>query len=154
MREKPVAGSGRRWTEQMENVDDRPYWMYTGISDRRTRRSHLALHGLVLRYDDPFWQAFYPPNGWRCRCGVIALSAADVRARGLKVINSGDAMGWELKLVSAKTGEMRNVATFRTGTTKVATDVGWSYAPGAAYRPDLARYQGTLQPLAQQELRG
>ena len=27
-------------------------------------------------YDDPFWQAFYPPNGWRCRCGVIALSAA------------------------------------------------------------------------------
>ncbi|EFI8673049.1 phage head morphogenesis protein, partial [Escherichia coli] len=26
--------------------------------------------------------------------------------------------------------------------------------PGAAYRPDLARYQGTLQPLAQQELRG
>ncbi|HAJ5822867.1 TPA: phage head morphogenesis protein, partial [Escherichia coli] len=37
---------------------------------------------------------------------------------------------------------------------KVTTDVGWSYAPGAAYRPDLARYQGTLQPLAQQELRG
>ncbi|EEW8776413.1 TPA: phage head morphogenesis protein, partial [Escherichia coli] len=56
--------------------------------------------------------------------------------------------------VSEKTGEMRNVATFNTGTTKVTTDVGWSYAPGAAYRPDLARYQGTLQPLAQQELRG
>jgi len=177
-----VLYSAGRWAEQMENVDDRPYWMYTGINDSHTRKSHLALHGLVLRYDDPFWQAFYPPNGWggrrggvcpgrkpsdppfgrasyppngwRCRCGVIALSAADVRARGLKVSGSGSAMGWELKLVSEKTGEMQNVATFNTGTTKVATDVGWSYAPGAAYRPDLARYQGTLQPLAQQELRG
>ena len=149
-----VLYSAGRWAEQMENVDDRPYWMYTGINDSHTRKSHLALHGLVLRYDDPFWQAFYPPNGCRCRCGVIALSAADVRARGLKVSGSGSAMGWELKLVSEKTGEMQNVATFNTGTTKVATDVGWSYAPGAAYRPDLARYQGTLQPLAQQELRG
>ena len=93
-------------------------------------------------------------SGRHCRCSVIALSAADVRARGLKVISSGSAMGQELKLVSEKTGEMRNVATFNTGTTKVITDVGWSYAPGAAYRPDLARYQGTLQPLAQQELRG
>ena len=77
-----------------------------------------------------------------------------MRARGLKVSDSGSAMGWELKLVSEKTGEMQNVATFNTGPPKVATDVGWSYAPGAAYRPDLARYQGTLQPLAQQELRG
>ncbi|STD22416.1 Phage (Mu-like) virion morphogenesis protein [Enterobacter asburiae] len=90
-----VLYSAGRWAEQMENVDDRPYWMYTGINDSHTRKSHLALHGLVLRYDDPFWQAFYPPNGWRCRCGVIALSAADVRARGLKVSDSGSAMGWE-----------------------------------------------------------
>ncbi|GHK44420.1 hypothetical protein ECZU08_00160 [Escherichia coli] len=48
---------------------------------------------------------------------------------------------------------MRNVATFNTGTTKVTTDVGWSYAPGQHTVP-TARYQGTLQPLAQQELRG
>lgn len=114
-----VLYSAGRWAEQMENVDDRPYWMYTGINDSHTRKSDLALHGLVLRYDDPFWQAFYPPNGWRCRCGVIALSAADVRARGLKVSGSGSDMGWELKLVSEKTGEMQNVATFNTGTTKV-----------------------------------
>jgi hypothetical protein len=102
-----VLYSAGRWAEQMENVDDRPYWMYTGINDSHTRKSHLALHGLVLRYDDPFWQAFYPPNGWRCRCGVIALSAADVRARGLKVSDSGSAMGWELKLVSEKQARCR-----------------------------------------------
>ncbi|PHM24592.1 phage minor head protein [Xenorhabdus ehlersii] len=154
-----VLYSAGRWAEQMENIDDRPYWMYTGINDSHTRKSHLALHGLVFRYDDPFWQAFYPPNGWRCRCSVIALSYDDVKARGLKVANSGKAMGSELKLISQKTGEMQPVATFITGTTqtgktKVATDVGWSYSPGAAYHPDLARYQGSLFGLARRELRG
>ena len=32
---------------------------------------------------------------------------------------------------------MQNVATFNTGTTKVATDVGWSYAPGLHTVPTL-----------------
>ncbi|HCE0743589.1 phage head morphogenesis protein, partial [Escherichia coli] len=34
-----VLYSAGRWAEQMENVDDRPYWMYTGINDSHTRRS-------------------------------------------------------------------------------------------------------------------
>ncbi|WP_038907898.1 phage minor head protein [Dickeya oryzae] len=147
-----VLYSAGRWAEQMENVDDRPFWMYTGINDSHTRKSHLQLHGKVFRYDDPFWQAFYPPNGWRCRCSVIALSRDDIRARGLKVIESANMMGWSLKLVSEKTGEMQQVATFKSGGHEVSTDVGWSYAPGAAYRLDLARYRGPLSGLAKQEL--
>lgn len=147
-----VLYSSGRWAAQMENIDDRPYGMYSAIRDNHTRKSHLALHGMVFRLDDPFWQAFYPPNGWRCRCSVIALSQQDIERRGLKIASSIKAMGWELKLVSEKTGEMQQVATFNTGTTKVSTDIGWSYAPGAAYRPDLARYQGNLSSLAKQEL--
>ncbi|MBN3250550.1 phage minor head protein [Pectobacterium brasiliense] len=147
-----VLYSSGRWAEQMENADDRPYWMYSAIRDKHTRQSHLSMHGLVFRFDDPFWQAFYPPNGWRCRCSVIALSQHDIERRGLKVANAINAMGWEMKLVSEKTGEMQRVATFSTGSTTISTDLGWSYAPGAAYRPDLARYQGGLTSLAKQEL--
>ena len=29
-----------------------------------------ALHGVTLPIDDPFWEQFYPPNGWNCRCSV------------------------------------------------------------------------------------
>lgn len=150
--------SAGRWAEQMENVAQRPYFMYVAIRDNHTRQSHLALHGQVFAADDPFWKAFYPPNGWRCRCSVIALTAADVRERGLKIEASGDALGWSLTLVSKQTGELKPVAHYRVrdivhnSEITVSTDVGWSYNPGEGYRPDLAKYQGSLAGLAQREL--
>ncbi|WP_096897170.1 phage minor head protein [Escherichia coli] len=147
-----VVYSAGRWAEQMENVDDRPYGMYCAICDNRTRQPHLLLHQMVMRLDDPFWQSFYPPNGWGCRCTVIAMTEADVRRRGLKITASGDALGETMKLISMQTGELQPVATFTIGNTIITPDAGWSYAPGAAYRPDLAKYQGVLAPLAQQEL--
>ncbi len=67
-----------------------------------------------------------------------------------------------MKLVSEKSGEMREVATYttrhpddRTGKRQivVSPDVGWSYNPGAAaWQPDLTRYTGDLAKLAKKEL--
>jgi hypothetical protein len=28
------------------------------------------MDGIIKPVDDPFWKKYYPPNGWRCRCGV------------------------------------------------------------------------------------
>ncbi|UKD14886.1 minor capsid protein [Burkholderia aenigmatica] len=148
-----------RYAEQMANVDDRPYWMYVAVLDSRTRPSHRAMNGKVFRYDDPFWQSFYPPNGWGCRCRTVALSHDDIIVRGIKVESSGDRLGKTLKLVNEKTGEMREVATFRTvdPVTRrdivVSPDVGWSYNLGAAaWQPDLSRYTGDLGTIARREL--
>ncbi|ENV2445670.1 phage minor head protein [Salmonella enterica] len=149
--------SAGRWAEQRENAGERPYWMYVAIRDSRTRKTHLAMHGLVFRFDDPFWDAFYPPNGWRCRCSVIALTQAEVSLRGLRVGNSTGSLGQTLRLVSEKTGEMQPVATYRMrdiirhADIILSPDVGWSYSPGQGYRPDLAKYGGTLAALAQRE---
>lgn len=148
-----------RWQSQIENVDDRPYWQYVAILDGKTRPSHRAMNGKVFRYDDPFWQSYYPPNGWGCRCRVVALSEDNLAKSGIQVERSAGKLGSTLKLVSEKTGEMRKVATYRAidpvtqRPITVSPDVGWSYNPGAAaWVPDLGRYTGNLAKLARKEL--
>ena len=51
------------------------YLKYIAILDNKTRPSHRALHGTILPKDDPFWETYYPPNGWNCRCRVRAIPA-------------------------------------------------------------------------------
>lgn len=63
----------------------RPYWMYDAVNDSHTRPSHLAMDGRVFPADDPIWDTWYPPNGFRCRCTVRSLSKRQVKERGLKV---------------------------------------------------------------------
>lgn len=63
----------------------RPYWKYDAVNDRKTRPSHLAMDGKVFRADDPIWNIWYPPNGFKCRCGVETLSERQVREQGLMV---------------------------------------------------------------------
>ena len=77
--------------EQMvkpEVMRARPYWMYDAVNDKKTRRSHLAMDGRVFSADDPIWDTWYPPNGFRCRCSVITLSERQVKERNL-VVESG-----------------------------------------------------------------
>lgn len=68
-----------------EVMKQRPYWRYDAVNDRRTRPSHLAMNGRVFRADSPVWDTWYPPNGFRCRCGVETLSERELKARGLTV---------------------------------------------------------------------
>ena len=35
--------------------------------------AHAALHGIIKRIDDPFWDKYMPPNGWGGRCEAIQL---------------------------------------------------------------------------------
>jgi SPP1 gp7 family putative phage head morphogenesis protein len=82
-----MAGRHRAF---MDNVDDRPYWQYLTAGDDKVRPAHAALANRVFRYDDPIWRSCWPPNGYRCRCRVRALSARDLKAKGLSVSESGE----------------------------------------------------------------
>ena len=121
-----------RYQEQIDNVDNRPNWEYVAVMDNRTRPSHAELNGLIFPYDDPFWDSFYPPNGWGCRCRVRALSDDDISSRDLSVYSSKGHLSEEMQLVSKKSDETKPVAVYTDSLTghKISPDVGWSYNPG------------------------
>jgi len=70
---------------QRQAAGRRPYWQYNAIDDDRVRESHLAQDGKVYRYDHPFWDRWYPPNGYQCRCTVTTLSEDELGEFGLQV---------------------------------------------------------------------
>ncbi len=47
---------------------------YRTAGDGRVREEHAAMHGITLPADDPFWDKYYPPNGWRCRCTAVEVN--------------------------------------------------------------------------------
>lgn len=62
-----------RWTEQVSRAKSMPFLQYHAVMDSNTRAEHAALHGVIKRVDSDFWDKYYPPNGWGCRCEVIQL---------------------------------------------------------------------------------
>ena len=72
-----------RWQQQQRNKAARPYLMYSAIDDSRVRPSHLAMNRIIRHIDDPFWLIWYPPNGFRCRCTVIALTEKQALKYGI-----------------------------------------------------------------------
>lgn len=85
-----------RYKAFLANVADRPYWQYVAVMDSRTRPAHAALNGRTFRYDDPFWQSGFPPNGFRCFPPETLLRAdAEI---GLKTWYAGEMVEFETGL--------------------------------------------------------
>ncbi|MBF0589396.1 MAG: minor capsid protein [Magnetococcales bacterium] len=77
-------GAGR-YEAQWRNRERMPYWQYDAVNDSRTRPAHRYMDGRVFPANHPVWHIWYPPNGYRCRCKVIALSARMVERQGLRI---------------------------------------------------------------------
>jgi SPP1 gp7 family putative phage head morphogenesis protein len=112
------AYNAGHWEQQQANKDRRPYLMYDAINDSRTRPSHLALDNIIKPIDDPFWDVYYPPNGFRCRCTTISMTAAQANARGGETEDPDQ--GWP------------------------DPDKGWDYNPGADPEEGIIRAEVPL----------
>lgn len=113
-----------RW-EQMTDPDVvklRPYFMYRHSGSANPRAQHLAWHGLVLAYDDSFWDTHAPQNGWGCNCGLDSLSRRDLERMGKK----GPDTAPEIKYreYEDRQGNKQKVP--------VGIDPGWDYNVGKA----------------------
>jgi SPP1 gp7 family putative phage head morphogenesis protein len=106
-----------RYKQLQEVKQSRPYWMYVAVMDSATRPDHAAMNGKIYHADHPFWDQWYPPNGFRCRCYVRTLSARQMKKLGLKEETSG---------------------------VGIKPDKGFDYNPGQTgldhWKPDLDKY--------------
>lgn len=66
-----TAQMAAKWTEFSDS--DRYNLQYRTAGDNRVRDSHAKLSGTTLPKGDPFWDSYYPPNGWNCRCTVVEV---------------------------------------------------------------------------------
>lgn len=123
-----TAYAAGHWQGIVENAGHSPYLLYDAINDGRTRPLHLSWDSRVLRWDDPWWESHFPPNGWNCRCSVIQLNAADLRELGKSGPDKAPPVlfrSWE----NPRTGAIEQVP--------IGIDPGWDCHPGRAQR--LAR---------------
>ncbi|MCM1035547.1 MAG: toxin glutamine deamidase domain-containing protein [Paludibacter sp.] len=66
------AQMAAKWN-QFEKDGDRYLLQYRTAGDDRVREDHAALQGITLPINDQFWDNYYPPLGWNCRCTVVQV---------------------------------------------------------------------------------
>lgn len=108
----------------------RPFWRYRTAGDKEVRESHAAMEGRIFRADDPIWDIWYPPNGFKCRCSVVSLTKQAAERLGIPV---DDKAPYE---VDYGTGEIR----------MVMPDKGFSGNPAKGmWEPDLSGISPALR---------
>ncbi|ATF93673.1 phage head morphogenesis protein [Cedecea neteri] len=134
------AYAAGRYQQQMRTVTERPYWEYNAVMDNRTRPMHASLNGRVFAADDPIWQSIYPPNGYRCRCWIRALTRAQMKNHPIGLESS------EGRLVTVQQpygtdGETRPVTAYRDPKTGalLVPDAGFHLNPGRGYLAGLGQ---------------
>ena len=93
------AQMAAKW-EQFEADGDRYNLQYRTAGDDKVRPAHAELNGVTLPPSDPFWDVFYPPNGFNCRCTVVqvrkssypATDSAEAMERGDAALEGGKGM--------------------------------------------------------------
>ncbi len=66
------AEMAAKWVDVSKD-GDRYNLQYRTAGDDRVRDAHTALRNTTLPASDPFWDSYYPPNGWRCRCTAVQV---------------------------------------------------------------------------------
>ncbi len=112
------AQMAAKWEELSED-EDRYDLQYRTAGDGKVRKAHRELDGITLPASDPFWDSYYPPNGWNCRCTV-----AKVRRGKYTASDSKEAIG---KGEEATAGKHQEMFRFHPGKQRAAYPAYNSY---------------------------
>jgi SPP1 gp7 family putative phage head morphogenesis protein len=124
----------------------RPYWRYVAVLDGSTRPEHAAMHGKIFKNDHPFWDTWYPPNGFNCRCTVQTVSEREIKREAWN-IETKDPTGVLIEPVDPVTGA-------KLPARPMMPDPGWDKnAAKEAFNPDLKKYEPKLRAKRKKELK-
>lgn len=112
------------------------YWRYKHGDSLSPRPLHKSKDGLILPKDSPFWQTWFPQNGWGCKCKVFGESAQSIKRKGLNI--SQEPVIETRKWIDKATGEEHYVP--------VGIDPGFDYAPGATSQTERLKQQLADKP--------
>ena len=94
-----------KWQGYEEYADVMPYLEYMTVKDAHVRDDHAALDGVVRPVDDPFWDTYYPPNDWNCRCDVVQVTDPSAKPTDISAISLPN-VGEQFANNPGKTGEI------------------------------------------------
>lgn len=63
--------SASMWMEIENNAELLPMLTYQTAGDGRVRIEHAMLDNISRPVNDKFWNNYFPPNGWNCRCTTL-----------------------------------------------------------------------------------
>lgn len=125
LRSSYMAG---RYEQLMAVREARPYWQYIhSDAVEHPRPQHAAWNGLILRWDDPFWQTHFPVNAWGCQCSVRALSHDDLVRMGKTGPDKAPEIVWETRTIGQRSPDGPRTVQVPQG-----IDPGFEYIPGKA----------------------
>jgi len=123
MRSSYMAG---RYEQLMAVREERPYWQYLhSDAVEHPRPLHESWNGLILRWDDPWWETHFPINAWGCQCSVRALSDADLARMGKSGPDQAPPIVMETRTIGQRSPDGPRVVEVPAG-----IDPGFEYTPG------------------------
>tara|TARA_R110000782_G_scaffold199167_1_gene288216 strand:- start:71 stop:826 length:756 start_codon:yes stop_codon:yes gene_type:complete len=70
-----------RWEQIEDQKKTLPFLKYSAVMDDNTSEICVALDGICLSVEDPFWNTNSPTNHWNCRCLIEQLDAEDAASQ-------------------------------------------------------------------------
>ncbi|MBT2131217.1 phage minor head protein [Aliiroseovarius lamellibrachiae] len=125
---KRSARAAGQWDRIQRTKRALPYLIYGLGPSERHRPHHQAKEGLVLPVDDPFWQTWYPPNGWGCKCHVRQITKREAESRG---VSESPEIPMR-RVVNTRTGEIKEIPS--------GIDAGWEMNPGLYRQKRMAEF--------------
>ncbi|MGV7234649.1 MAG: phage minor head protein [Nitrosomonadaceae bacterium] len=104
-----TSAGAQEWFDSQRDKEAFSLRQYQTVGDERVRPTHVVLDNIIKHVDDPFWDTFWPPNGWNCRCTTIGLEEDEATPSTLTVKDFRDDDQLPSKLFNRNPGKSKFV---------------------------------------------